>query len=465
MLSILLSLCLAQDSGATAPPNFVLILADDLGAHDTGFSGASFYETPHLDALAAQAMVFRRAYTCGPNCAPTRACLMTGMYTPRHHIYTPGGRSKGSIENMRLLVPTLKGPKVDFPPSVVELSPDMVSLAEVLKSRDYVTARLGKWHLGEDFQGFDLSSTNGEPGATKKFYGNINVAEKLTDAALAFLDEHRSRPFFLLLTHWDVHTPIRARRDVVKKYKEKKALVGGDGNPQYAGMIEAVDTSVGRVHAKLRELGLEDNTLLIFSSDNGGLPSVSTNRPLRAGKGSLFEGGIRVPTFAYWAGSVPPGTCDTPITSVDFLPTFAALSGAELPAAQPVDGVSIERLLVGDEIEERSIYWFFPLYLSGGANNRPLPILGTQRPFWRGVPAAAVVRGRWKLLWLFEDDSLQLYDVENDIGETTPLQGEHPEIAASLHDDLKQWLEETKAPIPTALNPAFGPGADEDEDG
>ena len=350
-------------------PNLVFVLADDLGWSHVGFMGAKFFETPYLDSLAKDGMIFDRAYTCGPNCAPTRASLISGMYGPRHHIYTPGAFAKGPIAKMKLLVPSRRNRKVAFPPTKTVLAPKVVSIAEVLKSAGYKTAHFGKWHLGPDSQGFDVSSSDGTPGKRGRHYGNINVAEKLTDASLEWIEKNKGEPFFLYLSHWDVHTPIRARPHVVAKYEKKAKDAGSKANATYAAMIEAVDTSVGRLRSKLAKLGLAENTLFVFSSDNGGLPSVATNAPLFAGKGSLFEGGIRVPTCMTWPAKIAKGSrCDVPITSVDFLPSFAELAGADLPKEQPIDGVSFVPLLHGqrDKFAERSIYWFYPLYLRGG---------------------------------------------------------------------------------------------------
>ena len=442
-------------------PNFVFVLADDLGWRDVGFAGAPFFETPHIDRLAGAGMIFERAYSSGPNCKPARACLVSGMYTPRHHIYTATIRSKGALGNMRLLVPAVEEKaKVEFPPSLGDLEPGVVSVAEVLSGAGYATGYFGKWHLGPDRQGFGVIGSDGTPGNTKKHYGDKHVADKITDAGVAFLEENRDKPFFLCVAHWDVHTPIRAKEEVVARYEEKlSTLPGAEWNPTYAAMIEAVDKSVGRLQAKIDELGLSEGTLFVFSSDNGGLPSSTDNSPLRGGKGSLFEGGIRVPTCMTWPGVIEAGsTCDVPITSVDFLPTFAELSGASLPSAQPVDGRSMVPLLEGrfDALSDRPIYWFYPLYLSGEAEGNVLPIFGTTRPYWRGVPSAAVLKDDWKLVRYFEDDSAALYNVKDDVGETDDQFDAEPARAKAMLAELNRWLAKTEAPIPTELNPDFG---------
>lgn len=446
---------------AYAKPNIVFILADDMGWSDMAFNGGKahkhFYEAPHIDRLAAEGMVFSRAYAGGPNCLPMRACLISGMYSPRTQIWTPGGRSKGPVSKMKLLVPRKDDKKGDVFPSKIELESSIVSIAEVLNGAGYATGRFGKWHVGKDNQGFDVSDYNGKGAASGKFYGNIDVHEWLTDASCKFIESHKKEPFFLYLAHWDVHSPIKARKDATAKYKSK--LESGEWdrkwNPTYAAMIEAVDKSVGRVRAKLKELGLAENTIFIFSSDNGGTP-VTTMKPLKGTKGALYEGGIRVPTCMSWPKVIKPGTtCDTPVTSVDFMPTFAELASAKLPTNQPVDGVSIVPLLKGDKIDERSIFWHYPLYLTGSGAGQVVPVFGTSAGFWRGVPSSAMVRGDWKLMHFFEDDSIRLYNLADDIGESKNLAQKNPDVAAKLFAELKAWQLSTKAVIPTQQNPLF----------
>lgn len=455
----------AEESGKAAParPNFVFIMADDLGWKDVGYAGAEFFETPNIDRLAAAGMVFTAAYSGGPNCSPTRACLMTATYTPRHHIYTPGGKAKGNPKFMRLLVPAAGRKNQQLQqlaakqfPITNTLDPKFVCIPEVLKSAGYVSARLGKWHLGPDTQGFDLSSANGLGGPDGSYYGDIHVAEQLTDRALRFLDENRDRPFFLYVAHWDVHSPHRARPDVVARYRRKLQAIPPDKrrnfNPVYAAMIEAVDRSVGRIVARIDELGLAERTLIVFTSDNGGLPSVSQLEPLRGQKGSLFEAGIRVPMCMRWSGVIEPGSrCDTPVTSVDFLPTFASLAGAELPQSQPVDGVDISPLLRGRPIAERAIFWHYPLYLQGIGLTISLP--DGRKYSWRGFPSTAMRRGKWKLIEFHETDTVALYDLQHDPGERKNLARKYPEIAARLRAELDAWQDATHAPVPTIPNP------------
>ena len=436
-------------------------MVDDLGWRDVEYAGAAFFETPAINRLTAEGMTFTAAYSGGPNCSPTRACLMTGTYTPRHHIYTPGGRAKGNPQFMRLLVPAafrkdkaLNQRAAEQFPITNDLDPEFVCIPEVLKTAGYTTARLGKWHLGADTQGFDLSSANGRGGPGGRHYGEVGVTEQLTDRALQFLEDEQDGPFFLYLSYWDVHSPHRAREDRVEKYRRKKqSLPEGERrfNAVYAAMIEAVDEGVGRVVDKIDDLGLAENTLVVFISDNGGT-DLSQLAPLRGMKGSLFEAGVRVPACMRWTRRIAPGSdCETPITSVDFLPTFAALAGADLPTGQPVDGVDISPLLDGETIAERAIFWHYPLYLQGRGLRFAVP--DGKSYSWRGFPSTALRRGDWKLIEFHEDNTACLYNLKNDPGETTNVAHVYPDVARRLRDELDAWQEKTQAPVPDVPNP------------
>lgn len=462
--SLLVGLLVTLASAPAAEqPNIIYIMADDLGWRDVGYMGGKFFETPNIDRLADQGMKFTAAYSGGPNCSPTRACLMSGTYTPRHRIYTPGGQAKGNPAYMRLLVPAksrkdkaLQKKADSLFPITNSLDPEFVCIPEVLGAAGYQSARLGKWHLGPDTQGFDLSSANGKGGPEGKFYGNVDVAEQLTDRALKFIEQHRDGPFFLYVPHWDVHTPHRARQEVVERYKTKLAELPKrqreNFNPVYAAMIEAVDRSVGRIANKVDELGIAENTLIVFTSDNGGLPGVSQLDPLRGQKGSLFEAGVRVPACMRWTGKIEPGTsCDTPITSVDYLPTLARLADAPLPTSQPIDGSDISPLMFGKSIPERSIFWHYPLYLQGRGLTIDVPTGGTYS--WRGFPSTSLRRGDWKLIEFHEHDTVALYNLKNDPGEQNNLADSQPDRVAELRSELDRWLQSTEAPVPSAPNP------------
>ncbi|TWT84425.1 Arylsulfatase [Planctomycetes bacterium CA13] len=443
-------------------PNIVYIMADDLGWADVGYNGAEFYETPNIDALCASGMRFTSAYPGASNCMPSRSCIMSGMYTPRTQMWTPGRMAKGNKAKMKFLVPRnsdRQGDKVF--PSLGALDPSVVSVAEVLKEAGYKSAHFGKWHLGPNGQGFDINNTNGlGAGTDKRFYGNVDVAENLTTAACEFIDDHRDSPFFVYLCHWDVHTPIRARKEIVSKYSDKLSNENWtrDWNPTYAAMIEAVDTSVGRVRESLEKNGLTENTLIMFTSDNGGFSGATWCEPLKGAKGAFYEGGIRVPACVSWPKVVKPGTvCDVPITGVDIMPTFAELAGAKLPTTQPVDGKSWAPLLSGNDVlSKRAIFWHYPLYLAGAKYNKVVPIYGTDEMYWRATPCSVIREGDWKLIQFFESDSVQLYNLNDDIGEKNDLAQSNPEKATALLNQLKSWQSKTKATIPTTLNPDFG---------
>ena len=454
-------------------PNIVYIMADDLGWTDVGFNGAKFYESPNIDKMRAEGINFTNAYSSGPNCAPSRACLMTGMFTPRHHLYQPSGRSKGNKAWMKLAVPGScdKG-KDAFKCNNDTIDDKHTCIPEVLKKAGYITGRFGKWHLGQSDQGFDVVTSDGKPDNDKKHYGSITVADSLTNASLKFIETNKDKPFFLYLAHWDVHGPIRAKKDVVDKFKKKLEAEnkqwkpGQPYNPTYAGMLEAVDKSVMRVRAKLEELGLSKNTMIVFTSDNGGKRSFNgSNDPLKSGKGALFEGGIRIPTCVVWPGKVKPGSeTSIPISSVDYLPTFAAITGAPLPTDQPVDGESLVEIMKGEKTKrDKSIFWHYPLYLSGNAGDNVIPASGRTEPYWRAVPASCIRKGDWKLIHYFEDNSIKLYNIANDISEANDLSKSNAEKAQQLFAELKAWQKETKAPVPTELNPDFNPNGGNDK--
>ena len=455
------SLIADDDKGNTdhKAPNIVFIMADDMAWADVGYNGQQDFETPHIDQLAADGIRFNDAYSGASICSPSRACLLTGMYTPRHNIYHPGAKARGQLNSMKLAVPNRKkkNKTYDWFVATEELDPKFQSIAEVANSVGYATARIGKWHVGPDEQGFGLSASPGDD------YRDRNGTQKLTDAGIKFIDDNKSKPFLLFLSYYDVHIPLLANQEVEQKYKAKKEKTGRDFNPAYAAMTEAVDTGVGRVRAELKKLKLDENTLVIFTSDNGGFPGATSNRPLNGYKGNLYEGGIRVPSCMAWPSKIKKGTtCDTPITFVDYLPTFAELTGASLDDhKQPIDGVSLVPLMMGETIPERAIFWHFPLYanLSGRVDKASapgtFPVFGTEQLYWRGVPATAIRRGNYKLLYFYEDQSVKLFDLANDIGESKDLSKTRPEIAARLLKELKEWTTAVDAPTPTQLNPLF----------
>lgn len=446
-------------------PNFVFFLIDDLGWKDTGFMGSQYYETPHLDRLAAQGMSFSNAYANGPNCAPSRASMLTGQYTPRHGVYTVGSPERGE-EHRRKLIPIQ---------NKTELDPEKITLAEMLKKAGYVSASIGKWHLGGNprfgpmAQGFDVNIAGNHTGHPPSYfspYQNPDLAdgppgehlpERLTQEALRFIERHHKiSPFFLYLPYYSVHTPLQAKAEIIKKYQRKLGNKGQD-NPVYAAMIAAVDQGVGKILTKLDALGIADNTVVIFFSDNGGLRRVTSQEPLRGGKGMLYEGGIRVPLSIRWPGRIKPGTiCAAPVMGMDIFPTLCEISGVGNPAHQVIDGHSLLPLFSGQgSLDRRELFWHFPAYLEGKAE-------GARDPYFRTSPAGAVRQGDWKLIEYFEDSALELYNLKKDPGEKENLISQMPQRTQELHAVLSSWRRSLQAPVPTQLNPKYNPGLNPD---
>jgi len=419
----------ASEARAARRPNIVLIFADDLGWADVGYQGATYYETPNIDRLARQGMVFTDAYANAANCAPSRACLLSGQYSPRHGVYTVGSAVRGSA-GLRKIVPV---------PSNPNLSAEVVTVAESLKTAGYATACFGKWHLGKlkpTQQGFDVALDH-------------RSGRVLTDKSLQFIQDQRDRPFFLYLAHHLVHSPWKSEEGLIAKYAAKSPAPGHD-HPVYAAMIEELDRSVGRVTAKLDELGLSEETVLWFFSDNGGVGMITSMAPLRGAKGMFYEGGIREPMIVRWPGKVAPGArCSTPVIAVDFYPTFLEIAGAAPPKGQPLDGESLVPLLTGaGSLDPRAIYWHFPCYLQSWAC--------VQVP-WRTTPVGVVRKGDWKLMEFFEDGRLELYNLKDDVGETVNLARKMPDKTAELHAKMRAWRKQVDAPIPAEPNPEYDP--------
>jgi arylsulfatase A-like enzyme len=443
---------LAAPEGASArPPNIVFVLADDLGWTDTGVYGSRYYETPHIDRLAAQGTRFLNHHHC-QNCTPTRAALMSGQYPARTGVYTVGGTDRFDT-SMRPLVPV---------ENVTELPLDRATVAQQLKLAGYATGMFGKWHIGQKGafhpgqRGFDealvtmgrhVDFVTDPPAAYPK---GQYLADFLTDRAVDFINRHKDRPFFLYLPHYGVHSPYDAKTELVAKFKAK-AAAGGHHDPVYAAMIASVDESVGRVMQTLDELQLADNTVLIFASDNGGVGGyvregimkkgkgdVTDNAPLRSGKGSLYEGGTRVPFVVRWPGVTKPGSvCDVPTIHVDVFPTFLEIARAPSPP-QNLDGASLVPLLRDPvaTLPRAAIFQHFPGYLGAGENT------------WRTTPVSVIQEGEWKLMEFFEDGRLELYNLRADLGETNNVARAQPGRARELHAALQAWRTSVQAPLP-----------------
>jgi arylsulfatase A-like enzyme len=441
--------------------NIVIVLADDLGWADVGYNGNRCLETPNIDKLARQGMVFNRFYPSAANCAPSRASMMTGMYSPRHNVYLPQGMARGEVSHRRWLVPTQSMPETHklFPVSINNVEPRFESLAEMLRKGGYISARLGKWHIGDDNQGFDYSSSDGTPGLIanvggeeERFYEDTLVAQRLTDAAIDFMCRNKEKPFFLYLSHWEVHSPMTARREAVARFSSRLSTKDCNGvDPVYAAETEQLDISLGRIMACLDSLALTNNTLFIFTSDNGGSLKYTTNGVLRGGKGGFYEGGIRSPFVARWPGMIRPGsTTNWPANGIDLMPTFAEMAEVSLPDKQPVDGISLLPVFRDpDQRSERKMFFHFPLYLGGEEGvSCELPAYDTGKPTWRAVPSTTFIRGDWKMIWYYEYDKYELFNLKEDISEKNNLAGQVPDIEKSLLAEIREWVVAVDAPVP-----------------
>ena len=433
--------------------NVIYLNADDLGVMDVGFTGSKLYHTPNLDRLASEGMLFGEAYAPAANCAPSRAACISGQWASRTGVYTVGSSERGDAKD-RMLIPT---------PNRLHLKDEVITIAEEFKKAGYRTAQVGKWHLGADplTQGFDLNvagNTRGAPSSYFSPYKNPNLkdgakgeylTDRITTEAIHILKQFKKDPFFLYFPFYSIHTPLQGRKDLKKKY-----LNNPNVHADYAAMVECLDENVGRLMGVLDELGLRDNTLVLFSSDNGGIRKFSKQDPWRAGKGSYYEGGIRVPLTIRWPGVVEPGsTCSVPVSGLDFYPTFLEAIGAKPSEGKEVDGNSLVPLLSGkgEFPKDRSLYWHFPVYLQNYAGEEDQ----SRDAKFRTRPGTVLRKGKWKLHEYFEDGALLLYDLEKDPGETNDLAAEKPKKLQALKADMYAWRKRTGSPVPTKLNPKY----------
>ena len=435
---------------AAAPPNIVCILVDDLGASDLGCYGSPFYKTPEIDRLAAEGVRFTQAYSACTVCSPTRAALLTGQAPGRLHVTD---WIKGHIRP--------KG-KLKVPDWTMFLPPERPTIARCLKSAGYATVAIGKWHLGAgdskaDKVGFDVDLTSGERGQPPSFkapyrmdlFADAPEGEFLTDResaeACRFIEKNRDRPFFVYLAHHAVHQPIAGKPEVIEAFRAQARPDRPHHNPVYAALIASVDESLGTLRRKLAELKLAENTVIVFTSDNGGLNlpvknPVTTNLGLRVGKGSAYEGGVRVPLIVYWPEKPGLGkTVPDPVITMDFFPTFLEMAGAKMPSGHVPDGLSLVPALTGTALPDRPLFWHYPHYHPGGA-----------------TPYSAIRRGEWKLIEFFEDGRRELYHLSADPAETHNLAATEPLRAESLAAELKKWRDSAGCQLPTP-NPNFDP--------
>jgi arylsulfatase A-like enzyme len=442
-------------------PNILIINVDDMGWRDAGFMGSDFYETPNLDSLAWDGMIFTDAYASAANCAPSRAGLLTGKWGPRHKIYTVGSSERGKKEH-RKLVPV---------ENITILDTSFLTISEVFKENGYSTCQAGKWHMDNDpgKHGFNLSIGGGANGHPKSYYppyGNVQIESSndlyLTDAIMKqtinYIDTVSS-PFFLYYSPYAVHTPIQPVDSLLDNYRHKLHWNGQFHN-EYATMIENLDRNIGDLLSKIKERDFYENTIIVFTSDNGGLYGITYQPPLRAGKGSYYEGGIRVPLVFTWEGRIRPNTTNnSPVSNLDLFPTL--MSCAEIDY-DPLDYDGIDLLPVLEEttvLKDRPLYWHFPIYLQAydPANNQ------NRDSLFRTRPGSVIRYGDWKLHYYFEDQGIELYNLELDIGESNNLARDSISRTEQLLEKLNEWWVRTGAALPEELNPdyqsAIGGGA------
>ena len=439
-------------ANAANKPNIVLFLIDDMGWGDLGCYGNTFNETPHIDRLAQESMRFTNAYAGAPVCSPSRAALLTGKTPARLHLtqWLPG-----------TIYPHKK---LQEAPTPLHLDPHAPTMAQMLKAAGYQTAAIGKWHLGgqgflpENF-GFDVNIAGDAHGHPPSYFGPFGfhhltgytekdyLTDVLTDKMEGFLQQAAGKgPFFLYMAEYGVHIPLQAKREMIEKYRRKN---GGkdEPDPVYAAMIESVDLSLGRLRAALERAGVADNTMILLTSDNGGvgfqgrsLHRISGNGGLHGGKGYLYEGGIREPLLVHWPGVTRPGSvCDTPVIGMDFLPTFAGIAGTSA-IPQPCDGLDIGGLLRGSKpLDRETLYWHYPHYSDQG-----------------GTPSGAIREGDWKLIEFFEDDHVELYNLALDPGEQYDFASSFAPTAQDLRAKLREWRRSMGAAMPRP-NPDWEP--------
>ena len=445
----------AQSPAAMRPPNVVLILVDDLGWTDLSCQGSTFYQTPNIDRLAKEGMRFTHGYAACTVCSPTRGAVLTGKYPARLHITDWIAGHQRPFAKLK-------------PPDWTQHLPhEETTLAELLKEAGYATFHVGKWHLGNEpywpkTHGFDENVGGNHRGQPPSYFfpyerngiqlpglstgkNNEYLTDRLTDETLRIMETNRDRPFFIYLPHYTVHTPLQAKAEKIGKYsnpQRQQGTVSSQQNATYAAMIESLDESVGRIMAGLEEMKLAEKTLVIFTSDNGGLVlnNVTSNAPLRAGKGSAYEGGVRVPLIVRYPPLVKAGiTCNAPAMSIDLYPTIADLAG--IGERAPVDGVSLVPMLkdAAADLGREALYWHYPHYHPGGA-----------------TPYGAIRDGDWRLVEFFEDGKVELYHLAEDIGEENDLAAKEPAKRDELLSKLRRWRQDAGAQMPRE-NPDYDP--------
>lgn len=451
-------------------PNVVLFLVDDMGYSDVQCYGSDYYETPNVNRICSQGVKFTSAYAACALSSPTRASIMTGKNPARLHIthaipilgYKRINDGKGT---------PLKDAQYEF-----NLPLEEETIAEALKEYGYATASIGKWHISEnpeffpEHQGFDINIGGDGHGNTQNyFYPYHNkwrmakgspyvewntlkdgeegeyITDRLTNEALSFIEKNKNNKFFLYMSHFAVHTPIQAPKEIVEKYEHKAPdSLRGHFHPGYAAMVETVDNSLGRILEKLEELGISENTIVIFASDNGGHGKYTSNYPFRGNKGNFYEGGLRIPMIFYWPGHITANCNDVPVVTMDLYPTILELAGIPAKPQQHVDGKSLVPLLQGGEsLGREDLYWHFPNYTGGGHPNPATPL-------------SVIRHNDYKLIEYLEDGHCELYNLRNDEQETTDLSAQHHKLVAELKKRLDKWRKDTGVQMP-GINEDYDP--------
>lgn len=484
ILTVLVS-CDQRKADDSEKPNIIFILIDDLGYTDLGCYGSTFYETPNIDQLAQDGVRFTNSYSASAVCSPTRASIMTGKYPARLKLTDWIGPDQWHYD----------GP-LETPKNRDHLPLEEITLGDAFKNNGYSTCYIGKWHLGSpeyypEHQGFDINIAGNDAGAPPSyFYPYINksweglswpselkelqengeegeyLTDRLTEEAIRFIDTAQNKPFFLYLAYYTVHIPLQAKEEYIEKYRQKAKQLEIDSSevwetdihesyvrqvqnhPVYAGMVQSMDENVGRIRAYLEKQGLAENTIIVFTSDNGGYSTsnfIKENRefkpdniptsvkPLRTGKGWYFEGGIKIPTIIYQPGKDAPDEVYETVISTDFYPTLLEMAGLETLPEQHVDGISLLPLLTGEKemLTRENVFWHYPHYHGYGE-----------------VPASAIRKGKYKLVYRYQDEKPYLYDLKNDVAEQYDLTEKLPGIKNELLKDLKNWLTEVDAELP-----------------
>ena len=457
-LSFLLLLMLLSSSNKESldKPNIILIVADDLGWSDLSYMGSEYYETPNIDKLSKSGMTFYNGYASSANCAPSRATMLSGKYHTEHGIYTVRNSDRGSRKT-RKIIPIETKTTLDL---------DFFVIPEMLKEVGYTNGHFGKWHLGDvgfhpEQSGFDVNiggNRHGGPGGYFAPYPNPELenepkgeylTDRIGDEVVKFIDQNKENNFFAYVPFFSVHTPIQSKPDYQKKYSNKESNEYHN-RPDYAGMIQSLDENIGKILDKIDTLNLSENTLIIFTSDNGGIRAISNQYPLRAGKGSYYEGGIKVPMIFSWKGKIEAETDSYErISNLDFYPTIKNLVGYKENI--DLDGVDLTPIFKGEKLKKRELYFHFPIYLEP---YRVQLDSGTD-PLFRTRPGTVIIKDNWKLHHYYEDNKFELYDLEKDISESKNLIEINKEKKTELLMDLNNWRKAKNAPIPSKLNPYY----------